>query len=114
MDKAHLGWLGARKICSFEPVPLQVVILYKDEFYAEKNTYVAAVYRKPADIDKGSMSGKTSHGNDGGSQRANVSTNGLVDRSSVGEIGTDKQRTKNRILNEQVKDPENKNNRPER
>lgn len=62
-----------------------------------------------ADTDKGGLSGKTSHSNDGGSQRANVSTNGLVDRSSVGEIGTDKQREKNRILNEQVKDPENQN-----
>lgn len=70
--------------------------------------------QNPADTDKGGLSGKTSHGNDGGSQRANVSTNGLVDRQSVGEIGTDKQREKNRILNEQVKDPENKNNRKER
>ena len=67
-----------------------------------------------ADVDKGSLSGKTSHGSDGGDQRSNVSTNGLIDRPSVGEIGTDKHREKNRILNEQVKDPENKNNRPER
>ena len=67
--------------------------------------------QSPADFDKGSMSGKTSHSDDGGSQRANVSTNGNVDRSSVGEIGTAKQREKNRILNEQVKDPEDKNNR---
>lgn len=70
--------------------------------------------QSPADVDKGSLSGKTSHGSDGGDQRSNVSTNGLVDRASVGEIGTDKQREKNRILNEQVKDPENKHNRPER
>lgn len=62
--------------------------------------------QSPADTDKGSMSGKTSHGNDGGDQRSNVSTNGRVDRSSVGEIGTDRQRKKNRILNEQVKDGE--------
>lgn len=63
----------------------------------------------PADTDKGSMSGKTSQGSDGGDQRSNVSTSGRVDRSSVGEIGTDKQRQKNRILNEQVKeDPEGK------
>lgn len=65
----------------------------------------------PSDTDKGGLSGKTSHGNDGGSQRANVSTNGAVDRQSVGEIGTDKQREKNRILNEQVKDPDTKHNR---
>lgn len=65
----------------------------------------------PTDVDKGSMSSKTSHGNDGGDQRSNVSTNGQIDRPSVGEIGTDKQRTKNRILNEQVKDAENKNNK---
>lgn len=62
-----------------------------------------------ADTDKGSLSGKTSHSDDGGSQRANVSTNGAVDRSSVGELGTAKQQEKNRILNEQVKDPETKN-----
>lgn len=61
----------------------------------------------PADTDQGSMSGKTSHGSDGGDQRSNVSTSGRVDRSSVGETGTEKQRLKNRILNEQVKeDPE--------
>lgn len=65
--------------------------------------------QSPADTDKGSLSSKTSRGNDGGDQRSNVSTNGRVDRSSVGEIGTDKQRQKNRILNEQVKeDPEGK------
>ena len=69
--------------------------------------------QSPADTDKGGLSGKTSHGNDGGSQRANVSTNGAIDRASVGEIGTDKHREKNRILNEQVKDPEDKN-KPER
>ncbi len=59
-----------------------------------------------ADFDKGALSGKTSHSDDGGSQRANVSTSGAIDRPSVGEIGTDKQQLKNRILNEQVKDPE--------
>lgn len=70
--------------------------------------------QNPADTDKGGLSGKTSHGNDGGSQRANVSTNGNVDRSSYGEIGTDKQREKNRILNEQVKEPKNKNSSPQK
>ena len=60
----------------------------------------------PTDVDKGSMSSKTSSANDGGDQRSNVSTNGSVDRQSVGEIGTDKQRKKNQILNEQVKKPE--------
>lgn len=65
----------------------------------------------PSDIDKGSLSGKTSHASDGGDQRSNVSTNGLIDRPSAGEIGTDKQREKNRILNEQVKDPEQKSNK---
>lgn len=65
--------------------------------------------QSPADTDKGSLSGKTGQGNDGGDQRSNVSTAGRVDRSSVGEAGTDKQRQKNRILNEQVKkDPEGK------
>lgn len=62
-----------------------------------------------ADFDKGSSSGKTSHSDDGGSQRANVSTNGSIDRPSVGELGTNKQVEKNRILNEQVKDPEPNN-----
>lgn len=69
--------------------------------------------QSPADTDKGSQSGKTSHGSDGGDQRANVSTNGRVDRQSVSEIGTEKQREKNRILNEQVREPENKNNSSE-
>jgi hypothetical protein len=67
--------------------------------------------QSPADVDKGSLSGKTSRGGDGGNQRANVSTNGRVDRKSVGEIGTDKQREKNQILNEQVKAPENESNK---
>lgn len=62
--------------------------------------------QSPADFDKGSMSGKTSHSSDGGDQRSNVSTNGAVDRMSVGELGTEQQRQKNRILNEQVKDKE--------
>ena len=62
--------------------------------------------QNPADVDKGSLSGKTSSTNDGGDQRGNISTNGSVDRQSVGEIGTDRQRTKNQILNEQVKKPE--------
>ncbi|AHM61319.1 hypothetical protein D770_15325 [Flammeovirgaceae bacterium 311] len=70
--------------------------------------------QSPADTDKGGLSGKTSHSDDGGSQRANVSTNGGVDRPSIGEIGTDKQREKNRILNEQVRDPEDKNNGPKK
>ena len=62
----------------------------------------------PTDSDKGGLSGKT---NSEGGQRANVSTNGAVSRQSVSEIGTDKQRTKNRILNEQVDSPEeNKHN----
>ena len=62
----------------------------------------------PTDSDKGGLSGKTSST---GGQRTNVSTNGAVSRESVSEIGTDKQRTKNRILNEQVNSPEeNKNN----
>ena len=61
-----------------------------------------------ADVDKGSLSSKTSHGTDGGGQKGDVSTNGLVDRSSVNEIGTDRQRRKNQILNEQIKEPENK------
>lgn len=60
-----------------------------------------------ADVDKGSMSSKTSHGTDGGGQKGNVSTSGRVDRASVNEIGTDKQRQKNQILNEQIKEPEN-------
>lgn len=65
--------------------------------------------QSPADVDKGSLSSKTSHSNDGGDQRSNVSTNGNVDRSSVSELGTDKQREKNQILNEQVKGPEKEN-----
>lgn len=70
--------------------------------------------QNPADTDKGSLSGKTSHAADGGSQRANVSTNGDVDRKSVGELGTDKQREKNRILNEQVREPKDKKERSEK
>ena len=64
--------------------------------------------QSPADVDKGSSSSKTSNANDGGDQRSNVSTNGSVDRQSVGEIGTKKQREKNQILNEQVKEPKDK------
>ncbi|WP_225000172.1 hypothetical protein [Cesiribacter sp. SM1] len=70
--------------------------------------------QSPADTDKGGLSSKTSHSDDGGSQRANVSTNGFIDRPSVSEIGTEKQREKNRILNEQVKDPEDTNNAPKK
>lgn len=61
-----------------------------------------------ADIDQGSLRGKTSHSDDGESQRADINTTGAADRPSIGEISTDKHREKNRILNEQVKDPENK------
>lgn len=70
--------------------------------------------QNPADTDKGSLSGKTSHGADGGSQRATVSTNGDVDRESVGELGTEKQREKNRILNEQVREPKANKERTEK
>ncbi len=67
--------------------------------------------QSPADVDKGSASGKTSHASDGGDQRSNVSTNGRLDRQSVSEIGTEKQRVKNQILNEQVKAPEDKSSK---
>lgn len=70
--------------------------------------------QSPADTDKGSLSSKTSNANDGGDQRSNISTNGRVDRSSVGEIGTEKQRQKNQILNQQVKDAENKDNKSDK
>ena len=64
----------------------------------------------PADTDKGSLSGKTSHGSDGGDQRSNYTTSGGEARPSKGDLGTDRQREKNRILNEQVKKPEKEKN----
>lgn len=67
--------------------------------------------QSPADVDKGSQSSKTSQGSDGGDQKSNVSTTGRVDRESINEMGTDKQRKKNQILNEQVREPENKKNK---
>ncbi|WP_017731479.1 hypothetical protein [Nafulsella turpanensis] len=64
----------------------------------------------PADVDKGSLSSKTSHGSDGGDQRSNYTTSGGEARPSAGDIGTDRQREKNRILNEQVKKPDQEKN----
>ena len=64
----------------------------------------------PTDEDKGSLSSKTSHANDGGDQRSNIKTTGGVEQPSVGEIGTDRHQKKNHILNKQVKTPEEENN----
>ena len=59
----------------------------------------------PSDTDKGSLSSKTSHGSDGGDQRANYSTMGGEARPSVGDSGTDRQHKENHILNKRMVKP---------
>lgn len=64
----------------------------------------------PTDVDKGSLSSKTSNANDGGDQRSNIKTTGGVEQPSVGEIGTDRHQKKNETINKQVKRAEEKAN----